>query len=89
MKSNMSLLAFAFMALAVTATQGKEKPALPVIGEIESVTLMMENFQLSARIGTDAKTSSISAFLERLLSPRGAYSCWSRKNVFGGATYRF
>lgn len=49
------------LASSLTVADTNKKSSLTVIGEIESVTLVTEKFQLSARIDTGAQTSSLSA----------------------------
>ena len=61
MKKNYNWLIVASLALVMGGVQAKEKPAITVIGEIESVTLVKDKFQLLARIDTGAQTSSLSA----------------------------
>lgn len=61
MKKNYSWLVLASIALSIGGAKAKEKSEMTVIGEIESVTLVKDKFQLLARIDTGAQTSSISA----------------------------
>ncbi len=45
----------------ICMASGKQSTTLPVIGEVESLVLVKEKMQFSARIDTGAKTSSFSA----------------------------
>ncbi len=55
---------FALLAcslLPVSCLAAKQQPGLPVIGAVETLTLVGEKLQFAARIDTGAKTSSLSA----------------------------